>query len=183
MRTICSAVAIIFAQSLCALPGMLSVSHGEAAAAMQSLQEMEISASDGAVLEWESFSIGADETVRFLQPDASALAVNRVMSQQISSLLGRLVSNGRIVLLNPNGILVGQGAVIDTGSFLAATFDHLENVRSAHLEFGSGRIQSEGAIFARAGDVAFAAGRIEDAAGRDQKIQGRGADVLHVFGE
>ncbi len=179
MRTICSAVAIIFAQSLCALPGMLSVSQGEAAAAMQSLQEMEISASDGAVLEWGSFSIGADETVRFLQPDASALAVNRVMSQQISSLLGRLEANGRIVLLNPNGILVGRGAVIDTGSFLAATFDHLENVRSAHLEFGSGRIQSEGAIFARAGDVAFAAGRIEQS-GQIEALQG---EVLFRAGE
>ena len=171
MRTICSAVALIFAQSLCALPGMLSVSQGEAAAAMQSLQEMEISASDGAVLEWESFSIGADETVRFLQPNASALAVNRVMSQEISSLLGRLEANGRIVLLNPNGILVGQGAVIDTGSFVAATFDQLEHVRSGHLEFGAGRNRTEGQIFARAGEVAFAAGRIEQS-GRIEALQG-----------
>ncbi len=179
MRTICSAVALIFAQSLCALPGILSVSEGEASVAMQSIQEMEISASDGAVLDWGSFSIGADEIVRFLQPDAAALAVNRVMSQEISSLLGRLEANGRVVLLNPNGILVGQGAVIDTGSFVAAAFDHLENFRSGHLEFGAGRIQSEGMIFARAGDAAFAAGRIEQS-GRIEALRG---EVLFRAGE
>ncbi len=51
----------------------------------------------------------------------SSIALNRVIGTDPSVILGHLQSNGRIFLLNPNGILFGAGAQIDVGGLLATT--------------------------------------------------------------
>jgi len=60
-------------------------------------------------LDWTGFSIDSGETVRFEQPSASALAVNRVTGDGASLINGELTANGRLFLINPNGILIGAG--------------------------------------------------------------------------
>lgn len=75
---------------------------------------------DKAILNWKSFSIAADEAVHFRQPSADAIALNRVIGGDPSVILGRLQANGRIFLLNPNGILFGAGAQINVGGLLAS---------------------------------------------------------------
>jgi len=74
--------------------------------------------SDRAIVNWGDFSIGAGETTKFTQPGATSAILNRVVSGNPSSLLGSLVANGRVYLINPNGVLVGKDAVIDTKGFL-----------------------------------------------------------------
>ncbi len=74
-----------------------------------------------AILNWQSFSIGANESVRFFQPSVNAIALNRVVGADPSVILGHLQANGRIFLLNPNGILFGAGAQINVGGLLATT--------------------------------------------------------------
>jgi filamentous hemagglutinin family protein len=76
---------------------------------------------DKAILNWKSFSIAADEAVHFRQPSADSIALNRVIGGDPSVILGRLQANGRIFLLNPNGILFGAGAQINVGGLLAST--------------------------------------------------------------
>ncbi|MBL8069572.1 MAG: filamentous hemagglutinin N-terminal domain-containing protein [Nitrospira sp.] len=76
---------------------------------------------DKAILNWKSFSIAADEAVHFRQPSADAIALNRVIGGDPSVILGRLQANGRIFLLNPNGIFFGAGAQINVGGLLAST--------------------------------------------------------------
>ncbi|TKB65028.1 MAG: filamentous hemagglutinin N-terminal domain-containing protein [Nitrospira sp.] len=76
---------------------------------------------DRAILNWQSFSIGANETVRFDQPSINSIALNRVTGVDPSVILGSLQANGRIFLLNPNGILFGVGAQINVGGLLATT--------------------------------------------------------------
>src|SRR5690606_33720447 len=76
-----------------------------------------------AVLHWDDFSIGAGEVVRFVQPDAASATLNRVLGGNPSSLLGSLEANGRVFLINPNGVLVGRGARIDAAGFLASTLN------------------------------------------------------------
>jgi filamentous hemagglutinin family protein len=76
---------------------------------------------DRAILNWQSFSIGANETVRFDQPSINSIAMNRVTGIDPSVILGNLQANGRIFLLNPNGILFGAGAQINVGGLLATT--------------------------------------------------------------
>lgn len=81
-----------------------------------------IETSHRAVVDWDSFSIGKGETVRFIQPKSSSLVINRVGSGA-SHIDGVLKGNGRIYLLNPNGVLVGKSGIISCAAFAASTLD------------------------------------------------------------
>lgn len=78
-------------------------------------------ASQNAVLSWESFDIQPGETTNFQQPNASAVAINRILDGQASQILGSLNANGHVYLINPNGVLFGQGATVNVHSLTAAT--------------------------------------------------------------
>ena len=70
-----------------------------------------------------SFSIGAGELARFVQPSAASAILNRVTGGDPSSILGQLQSNGRVFLVNPSGIVFGPGAVIDAAGLVASTLN------------------------------------------------------------
>ncbi|WP_082911042.1 filamentous hemagglutinin N-terminal domain-containing protein [Magnetospirillum moscoviense] len=91
-------------------------------------------ASDKAVINWQSFSIGAGETTRFVQPSASSIALNRVTGDQVSQILGTLTANGRVILVNPNGVFFGKDSRIDVAALVASTHD-IKN-----SEFMAGRL-------------------------------------------
>jgi len=77
-----------------------------------------------AIINWQSFNIGSGEQVSFVQPNASSVVLNRVTGVASPSVInGSLTANGRVFLVNPDGILFGAGAVIDTAGFLATTSD------------------------------------------------------------
>ena len=77
-----------------------------------------------AIINWNTFNIGANESVRFNQPSSSSVALNRVTGGLgPSEILGSLTANGRIFLINRDGILFGPGAVVNTAGFLATTHD------------------------------------------------------------
>src|SRR6476660_10264457 len=78
-------------------------------------------ATDKAIINWNSFSIAANEAVRFVQPSISSIALNRVVGVDPSVILGHLQSNGHLFLINPNGILFGAGSQINVGGLLAST--------------------------------------------------------------
>ncbi|HRQ87984.1 MAG TPA: filamentous hemagglutinin N-terminal domain-containing protein, partial [Bacteroidia bacterium] len=79
--------------------------------------------SDRAIIHWQDFSIASGQTTQFLQPSATSAALNRVLGGNPSAIHGTLQSNGQIYLINPNGVLVGAGGVVNTGGFLASTLD------------------------------------------------------------
>ncbi|MEI8164613.1 MAG: filamentous hemagglutinin N-terminal domain-containing protein, partial [Betaproteobacteria bacterium] len=81
-----------------------------------------VSNSNGAVINWDKFSIKAGETTRFAQPSASSSVLNRVLNDP-TTIYGTLSSNGRVWLVNPAGILVGPGGRIDTAGFVASTLN------------------------------------------------------------
>lgn len=72
-------------------------------------------------LQWQGFSIGAGKTVEFKQPSASAVALNRVVGPDPSSIQGALRANGQVFLLNPNGVLFSPTAQVNVGSLVATT--------------------------------------------------------------
>ena len=82
-----------------------------------------IQSSDKVIIDWRSFSIDWDELVRFLQPDSDSIALNRVNGDTPSYILGQLTADGRVMLINPNGVLFGDSAVVDIGSLVATTID------------------------------------------------------------
>jgi filamentous hemagglutinin family protein len=76
-----------------------------------------------AKLHWQSFNVGSGETVNFVQPSSTSLAVNRILDTQGSQIMGRLNANGQVWLINPNGVLFGKGAQINVGGLVASTLD------------------------------------------------------------
>ncbi|MDB5569748.1 MAG: putative large exoprotein, partial [Hyphomicrobiales bacterium] len=77
-------------------------------------------ASQNAIIDWRSFSVGAGETARFAVP-AGGSTLNRVTGADPSAIYGSLSSNGRLFLVNPNGIVVGPTGVIDTAGLVLST--------------------------------------------------------------
>ena len=78
-------------------------------------------ASNRAAIDWTKFSVGANESVRFNQPSASALTLNRVTGTESSAIMGSLSANGQVFILNPNGVLFGAGAQVNVGGLVAST--------------------------------------------------------------
>ena len=79
---------------------------------------------NSAIVNWNTFNIGAGEKTNIAMPSASSVQLDRVTGGLgPSQIFGSLWSNGRVFLVNPDGILFGSGAKIDTGSFLATTHE------------------------------------------------------------
>ncbi|ECG8633893.1 filamentous hemagglutinin N-terminal domain-containing protein, partial [Salmonella enterica subsp. salamae] len=70
---------------------------------------------------WQSFDIGKNHTVQFVQPDSSSVALNRVTGASASRIMGNLNANGKVFLVNPNGVLFGKGASVNTAGLVAST--------------------------------------------------------------
>ena len=104
------------------LPSGLNVAQGQARVATVG-STMTVTNSPGAVLNWNSFSVGAQSAVRFDQANASSQVLNRVVGNDPSSILGRLSSNGKVWLLNPNGVLFGQNARVDVAGLVTSTLN------------------------------------------------------------
>lgn len=126
-----------------------------------------IRTSDRVIINWQDFSIGNGELTKFIQPSAQSAALNRVVSGNPSSILGTLQANGQIFLINPNGILVGGGAVIDTGGFIASTLDVNDQqfLQGGNLDFtgsSTAKIENQGKINAIGGDIVLIARHVEN---------------------
>jgi len=75
------------------------------------------------VINWNSFTIGAGEIVQFHHNSSSDITLNRVVGQDPSQIFGQLRANGRIVLVNPNGVFFRPGSRIDAAGLIATTSD------------------------------------------------------------
>ncbi|MDR2456659.1 MAG: filamentous hemagglutinin N-terminal domain-containing protein, partial [Deltaproteobacteria bacterium] len=83
--------------------------------------------SDRAVINWNSFDIGKQETVNHQMPRPESAGLHRVVGGGgASQLEGSLNSNGNVYLVNPRGVVIHDGAKIDTNGFVATTSD-IEN--------------------------------------------------------
>jgi len=71
-------------------------------------------------IDWQSFNVGAQEMVRFLQPSTSSTALNRILDQNPSQIFGSIQSNGRVILSNPNGLFFSQSAKVSVGALIAS---------------------------------------------------------------
>ena len=157
---------------------------GGAASITQSTGNLQINqTTPRAVLEWNSFNLGAKAQVNFVQPSASSVALNRVLDTQASQILGRINANGQVFISNPNGVLFGPTAQVDVGGLLITTHGiSTDDFMSGKSSFqGTGQaavvnqgelraslggyiallapqVRNEGVIVAKEGTVALAAG-------------------------
>ena len=171
------------ASSVDAMPEGGVIRSGEGAVS-QNGREMTIRQDSGRLaMDWTNFNVGKDETVRFQQPGKDALALNRVTGNQQSLIDGSLLSNGHVLLVNPNGVVIGKNASIDVGGLVASTAHVKDNFMK---EFGNstgaftlggvsdGKIINEGTINAEGGLVALHAAKVENSG----TIKSNGGSVL-----
>jgi len=123
-------------------------------------------ASQSAVLNWQSFDIDAGESVRFVQPSSQAVALNRVLSADPSRILGHLVANGTVFLVNPNGVVFGAEARVNVGGLVASTRDiAVSDFLAGKYRFSgdsSGSVLNQGLIEADGGYVALLGAKVSN---------------------
>ena len=124
------------------------------------------------IINWDSFDIAPGELVQFIQPSASAIALNRVTNARPTHILGNLSANGQIFLLNPQGIVFGQHARVDVAGLLASTL-HLNdqdflrgNGSFSRLNHEAlGQVINQGELRAKAGGYIVLAGNYVENSG------------------
>jgi filamentous hemagglutinin family protein len=122
---------------------------------------------DRAVINWNSFSIANGELTKFVQPNSSSAVLNRVVTANPSAIYGTLQANGNVFLINPGGVLVGAGGVVNTASFVASTHDinTEEFMKGGQLNFNGNSdaaVINQGNITAREGDVFLIAKEVKN---------------------
>lgn len=145
------------------------------------------------IVNWNSFSIGAGETVNIAQPSAQAVLLNRVVGSQASTIAGRMNANGQVFLVNPAGVLFARGASVNVGSLVASTLgisdrDFLAGkyrFASASPQAG-GQVVNQGAITAAEhGTVALLGAQVDNSGTVSAKLgtvaMGAGSDITLDF--
>jgi filamentous hemagglutinin family protein len=133
--------ALLLAAAYCgtgsAAPTLPQVTAGQATFNQQG-NVFSITNTPGTIINWQSFNIGAGEITRFIQQNADSAVLNRVLGQDPTKILGALQSNGKVFLINPNGILFGQGSRVDVNGLVASTL----NISDADFQAGRKRFQA-----------------------------------------
>ena len=203
-RAVCAALAGAFAATAGAQPAGLGVAHG-GATVHQAGNATTVTTTNGAgsrhsALDWRSFQVPGSHAVFFAQPDASSTSINRVLGGDPTAILGTLGSNGRLVLVNPAGITVAPGALVDTAGFTASTLplgtadaiagrlrfsaaatDHKDSGKGDKEEAAKGGLlHVQGRVLARSGDVVLVGPDIE--VGEGALVEATGGDVVLAAG-
>ena len=174
---------LAFGSNVYAAPIGGAVSAGSASIAGSAGKTTINQGSQNVAINWQSFSIGQGETVRFVQPNGSSIALNRVLGSDASSILGSLSANGKVFLLNPNGILFGKGAQVNVGGLIASTLSITDsdfmagkyrfagasnaailnqgsiNADGGYVALLGANVSNQGIISAKLGTVTLAAGK------------------------
>ncbi|OAL86764.1 two-partner secretion domain-containing protein [Acinetobacter terrae] len=140
--------------------------------------------SQNVAINWQSFNINRGESVNFVQPNSRSIALNRVLGSDASNIMGNLSANGKVFLINPNGVLFGKTASVNVGGLVASTLNIADadfmannykfsgketgtvlNQGSIHAADGGyvallgANVSNQGVIAAKLGTVALAAGK------------------------
>ncbi|MGK5021156.1 YDG domain-containing protein [Janthinobacterium sp. LB2P10] len=147
-------------------------------------------ASQNLSLNWQSFNTSSGETVNFVQPSASAIAVNRIGGNSATQFYGALNANGQVYLINPNGVLFGSGSQVNVGALVASTLDTgdagLGGATRRFMGSGTGSIINQGAInTGNGGYVAFIGNQVSNSGTINARAGtvalGAGSDVTLSF--
>lgn len=157
LKPLAAALVVAFAGQSLANPNGATVVRGNVNIKNNG-STMTVTNSPGAIINWQNFSIGAGEITRFIQQSSASTVLNRVTGRDPSSILGTLQSNGHVWLINPNGVIFGQGARVDVAGLVASSLNigNRDFANGSHKFIGSG---SEGAV-KNAGNISASGGPV-----------------------
>ncbi len=152
--------AIAIASLALANPQGGEVVSGQATIATPSTTQTTVTqSSDKAIIDWKSFNIGANESTVFVQPNSNSVALNRIFDNDPSVIAGLLSANGKLILINRNGLMFDSGAVINAAGLVATTSDiGNDDFMAGRLNFSTpgnpnAQISNKGLITADEGGV------------------------------
>ena len=131
-----------------ALPTGASVAAGKVAISQSGNTLTVNQTTNQAIVNWNSFNIGANAKVNIVQPNASSVQLDRVTGNNPSQIFGQLTSNGQVILVNPNGIVFGKDGSVSASSFTASTL----GISDADFLAGNYRYTRDGATGAITND-------------------------------
>ena len=110
-----------------------------------------ITTSDKAIIDWLRFNVGVGETLTFVEPAVTSIVLNRVTGSEPSVIAGMLNANGRVFIINSNGVLFAAGSSVNVGALLASTLNITDtNFQNNNYVFsvasGNNSVISEGDI-------------------------------------
>jgi filamentous hemagglutinin family protein len=151
-----------------ALPTGEQVVGGSATVSRPADARMQIDqTSQRAVINWQSFSIGAEARVTVAQPSTSSVLLNRVVGNSPTEIFGQLNANGQVFLVNPNGVLFAPGASVAVGGLFASSLAITDaDFMAGQYRFArsgtAGDVVNQGNIVALNGYAALAAPRVRN---------------------
>jgi filamentous hemagglutinin family protein len=133
-----------------AAPTLPQVVAGQASFSRQG-NVFSITNTPSTIINWQSFSVEAGEVTRFIQQSADSAVLNRILGQDPSRILGALQSNGKVFLINPNGVVFGRDSRVDVGGLVATSLgmsnaDFLAGRRNFAGAANAGAVTNDGAI-------------------------------------
>ena len=105
-------------------------------------------------LQWNDFNVGKDASVNYEFTAHNQTALNKVdATGGISQIYGKITTSGcagcgydatgKVILINPNGVLFGDGANVNLNSFTVSTMDGEYDSATNQLHLNKGTNQSD----------------------------------------
>ncbi|BGE86285.1 GLUG motif-containing protein [Methylosinus sp. 3S-1] len=183
--TTMTAIAALLAPPRCALanPAGGTVVDGSASISQSGSTTNIHQSTNRAIIDWQSFSVGAGETVNFYQPSSLSATLNRVIGNERSVIDGAINANGAVFLVNSAGVMFTHNATVNVGGLVASTLGisnsdfmagnyrfsgssaasvvNRGNIRASdggYIALLGRTVSNEGAIVATLGSIALASG-------------------------
>lgn len=180
-----------FGQSILATPVIAGPLGGEVMGDSGSISQTGLTTtitqtSQNMAIDWQSYNVAVDERVHYIQPNAASISLNRILSQNGSTIAGRIDANGQVILVNPNGIFFAPTSVLNVGGIIASglniqptdfmngnyIFDEVLGAEGKVINSGiinaslggnvaliGKQVENDGLIVANLGSVSLAAGK------------------------
>jgi filamentous hemagglutinin family protein len=164
-------------------PQGMTVVSGTAHSTQQG-SSLQITTSQNAVLNWNSFNIASGESTIFHQPSVTSIVFNNINNANPTTIYGSLQANGIVVLENQSGFYFGPNAFVKAGGLVITTaainqsaggaswsfdgpptaapivnYGFLETAAGGSLFLIGKQIQNQGTIAAPGGTAALVAGQ------------------------
>lgn len=145
-----------------AAPNGANVVHGNVNISQSGSNTIINQNTDKAIINWNSFDVNKGESVLFNQNSSSSIILNRVTNGLPTNIFGNISANGNVFILNQAGVLVGNGASINTNSFLAGAANINDNdfIAGKYNFYGAqGNVINNGSIKVQDGGYAVLMGK------------------------
>ena len=142
--------------------------------------------SASAIINWLRFNIAADETVAFDQLSSSSVVLNRITGSEQSVIEGALTANGKVFIINSNGIVFAAGSSVNVAGLVASSLN-ISNTDFLNNNYVFTALSDSSSVIAK-GDIVIVDGGLlalvgADGATNTGSVRAEGGDVLLVAAE